>query len=229
MQSFKQFLKEETGSFVVTYHCNLKSTDFGQLPESAKDEIVDVIEKANFPYINNTFLKVALGSEQMINYDTITITIFLKDGHYDFAKMSQIDSEISKLLTDKIGIKFSELKEPYTPRFNIFGDMPSNPRITVEGKLVAFQKLQGLSEMTSLKNVDKVVKSAERMMFNEKLARDMSTVLGLLKINRLKSLWVSSGDDCEWLKIVNKHLKDRDILACQDELIDAGLRAQAKI
>jgi hypothetical protein len=60
-----------------------------------------------------------------------------------------------------------------------------------------------------------------------------SHVLGLLKIENLREVILyGTGDDKVLItveEVINKHLKKRDILACQQELIDAGLEEFAQL
>ena len=55
-------------------------------------------------------------------------------------------------------------------------------------------------------------------------------VLSLLKIKQGTSLSLSAdGPYPKWIQIINKHLKTRDLLACQEELIENGLEEYAKL
>jgi hypothetical protein len=59
--------------------------------------------------------------------------------------------------------------------------------------------------------------------------RYRAPALSFLKISGLEELF-SPGTGVEWVVILNKHLGgDRNILACQEELIDAGLEEMASI
>jgi hypothetical protein len=54
--------------------------------------------------------------------------------------------------------------------------------------------------------------------------------LGLFRVKGLKTIVQLSPQIIPWIFILNKHIKeDRDILACQEELIDAGLEEMAKL
>jgi hypothetical protein len=75
------------------------------------------------------------------------------------------------------------------------------------------------NKLTSLKGIHKQIKYIGGPAdFSDNPIK--SHVLGLLKIDKLQSVRL---DDIEVEKIINKHIKgDRDIFACQEELIEAG-------
>lgn len=79
------------------------------------------------------------------------------------------------------------------------------------------------SHIYSLHNIHKTVKFiGERFASND----SVTDILGLLLIGGLQSVQLDVGpiDD-----IMNKYVGTGDILAAQDELIDAGLKAQARL
>ena len=94
------------------------------------------------------------------------------------------------------------------------------------------------NKLTNLKNIHKHIKHiGGRLVIAENPIK--SHILGLLKIEGLQD--VSAFREFHTPKelmhsplviavaIINKHLKDRDILACQQELIDAGLEEFAQL
>jgi hypothetical protein len=75
------------------------------------------------------------------------------------------------------------------------------------------------NNLTSLKGIHKQIKQIDGSAFFE-YNPIRSHVLGLLKIKNLIRVYLT-GDEIE--DIVNKYLKgDKDIFACQEELIEAG-------
>lgn len=84
--------------------------------------------------------------------------------------------------------------------------------------------LSGFSDIKKLTNL-------------ETIGFDFSTItgglLGLLKLPKLATIenYVEEKDPTAFkaLNIIKKHLKDKDLLACQDELIDADLEEYAKL
>jgi Leucine-rich repeat (LRR) protein len=82
------------------------------------------------------------------------------------------------------------------------------------------------NKLTSLQNIHRHIKfiggSAD---FRKNPIK--SHVLGLLKIKNLREVWL---DNREVSIIINKHLADdRDVIACQDELIDADFDEYAQL
>jgi hypothetical protein len=82
------------------------------------------------------------------------------------------------------------------------------------------------NKLTSLQGIHKQIKQIGNIAdFRKNTIK--SHVLGLIRIERLKKVFF---DDDELTKIINKHLQDgRDVMACQDELIDAGLDEYAQL
>lgn len=93
---------------------------------------------------------------------------------------------------------------------------------TIEGDLSCNN-----TKLASLKDIHKLVKRIDgsaTFTGNDELS---SNILGLLLIDGLKSV---EFDDYSLTDIINKHLKNgRDLLECQDELIEAGFEKYAKL
>ncbi len=82
------------------------------------------------------------------------------------------------------------------------------------------------NKLTSLHNIHKQIKHIGGIAAFEKNPIK-SHVLGLLEIDGLKGVLL---DNIKVQRIVNKHLKgDRDVVACQKELIDAGFEDFAQL
>lgn len=106
--------------------------------------------------------------------------------------------------------------------FKNFNDFPNGAsRYAIGGVVDSFAGIEKLTSMTSMivhiKHTD-------------------SGLLRLLKIPNLKTLQIgneqSSGQDknlVKALKIVMKHLEHKDLIKCQDDLIDAGFEEYAKL
>jgi len=55
-------------------------------------------------------------------------------------------------------------------------------------------------------------------------------VLSLLQLARTTDIHFNGSSKEAWLKIVQNHIRgDKDVLKCQEELIDAGLKEFAKL
>ena len=82
------------------------------------------------------------------------------------------------------------------------------------------------TEFTNLSNIHKVL-NCKRLFLNN--AHQINErVLSLLKIKDLISL-VSTTTSFKWIGIINKHLKSKDLLSCQEELIENGLEQYAQL
>ena len=82
------------------------------------------------------------------------------------------------------------------------------------------------NKIASLHNIHKQIKHLNGY-FNAKSNPITSHVLGLLLIDGLKGVWM---DHLQVETILNDHIQgDRDIFACQEELIEAGLEDFAKL
>ncbi len=82
------------------------------------------------------------------------------------------------------------------------------------------------NKLTSLHNIHKQIKRlvGYANFFSNPIK---SHVLGVLLIDRLQYIWM---DNFKVQTIINKHLKgDRDIFACQEELIEAGFEEFAQL
>ncbi len=82
------------------------------------------------------------------------------------------------------------------------------------------------NNLTSLHNIHKQIKHIGRWVaFEDNPIK--SHVLGLLLIDGLQKVFL---DNMKVRVIINKHLKgDRDIFACQEELIEAGYEEYAQL
>jgi len=85
--------------------------------------------------------------------------------------------------------------------------------------------------ITSLAGISKVIKVIDGKL----IMRDVKiegAILGLLRIKGLQSISSNasySGDLSQALKIVEKHLEDKDVYAAQEEMFEAGLEKFARM
>jgi hypothetical protein len=91
----------------------------------------------------------------------------------------------------------------------------------IHGNLMAYT-----NKLTSLQGIHKQIKYISGAAdFEDNPIK--SHVLGLLKIDGLRGVWLSNK---KLQFVLNKHLTNgRDIFACQEELIEEGLEAFAKL
>lgn len=85
---------------------------------------------------------------------------------------------------------------------------------------VEYPKVNENAKKFSLKGVDKILENTTSI--NIHTTNIESGILDLLKIKSLQTL--TTIIDIGWIYIINRHLKDKNILKCQRELISAGLK-----
>ena len=92
------------------------------------------------------------------------------------------------------------------------------------------------SSQITFKNIDKFIKAAGVLAFEDVDVDEDTPLLGFLKIEQLKQVVYSAPYEKSNLKsieqaleIVNKFLPNGDIFECQDALIDAGFEKHAKL
>lgn len=89
----------------------------------------------------------------------------------------------------------------------------------IGGDLSAFK-----TEIKSISGIDKLVKHIGGTVY---LDESTTHILGLLRIDGVQNVDVDFGSTLD--KIMEKHLKTRDLISAQDELIEAGFVEQAKL
>jgi hypothetical protein len=157
------------------------------------------------------------------------------------AKMLAVNVEITKEMAgNNIKLKAIDLKvfdeltaelRDWTPLgshsyIEYFCEDKVSPNIKLAWRRV---QISFSSVFSSFKNIDKIL-SFECIELVFQPHSISNTVLPLLKCPvglRLVSARVSSNS--KWLEIVKSHMKDRDILTCQEELIEAGYKEYAKL
>lgn len=80
------------------------------------------------------------------------------------------------------------------------------------------------SDITCMTGIHKAVKYVGRHITCN---RGATHILGLLLIQGVQRISVDDNGPID--DIVNKHLRSKDVISCQDELIDAGFIEQAKL
>jgi hypothetical protein len=84
------------------------------------------------------------------------------------------------------------------------------------------------ANITDFTNIEKYLQSADSIYLPSVALK----ILPLLKVEHIQSLFCFSQTKTKLqdaVTILNKHLKSKDILACQSELIEAGLKDYAKL
>ena len=87
-----------------------------------------------------------------------------------------------------------------------------------------------ISPDMTLSGIDKVISNTEELMINYCEFLKPSPVLSLLRLKKVRWIHVECITRPNWVSILNKYIdNNRDILDCQEELIQAGLREYAKL
>ena len=92
-------------------------------------------------------------------------------------------------------------------------------------EIVKAQVVLSENKFKDFHNIHKYFKEIDGELYAEHMDLD-GPMLGLLKIRKLHRIII---DDMELGDIINKYLPEGDILKCQEELINAGYEAQAKL
>jgi len=226
MQSFKEYLAEETRVEPVRPiilqiklrgdgYISAKYGDRNKLFQISKiiiRELNERCEKANIPKVKEVYHFAS---------DRVTFHLALEPNtHY------------SKAQLDTIEVKFIEIANEYEVYNNNFQTVTSEvPAVvlvenfdrttTVEVNHVILEET-----VKSLHDIHKVVLSAKQITMGDSSYVERN-VLGLLKI---KNATIYASVKSKWFDIVLGHFKSgKNVLACQEDLIDAGLKDYAEL
>ena len=108
-------------------------------------------------------------------------------------------------------------------RFRVGNNMLTSFEFAPE--IVRGQVVISENKFKDFHNIHKYFKEIDGEMYAERMDLD-GPMLGLLKIRKLQRIII---DDMELGDIINKYLPEGDLLECQQELINAGYEAQAKL
>ena len=229
MQSFKEYLAEGNEHWVepvrpVMLQLKLRgdgyiSAKYGdrdklfQLNKIIIRELNERCEKANIPKVKEVY---------HFSVDRVTFHLALEPNtHY------------TKSQLDTIEVKFIEIANEYEVYNNNFqtvtSEMPAvvleenfDRSTTVEVKHVILEET-----VRSLHDIHKVILSANQISMGDSSYIERN-VLGLLKIKNAITLYASVKS--KWFDIVLEHFKSgKNVLACQEDLIDAGLKDYAEL
>lgn len=149
------------------------------------------------------------------------------------------------------GMKLTELQSKFLPEHSRgYCDVSNNRLTSLEGcpKSVTtwfdasrnqLTSLEGIppimddfcailnNKLTNLHNIHKLISFTHMGFINAEGNPIVSHILGAFKVKNITNLYI---DNKQVSKIVNRHLRgDRDILACQQELIEAGFEEYAQL
>ena len=232
MQSFKEFLtKEEKFGDIkkLIGECN-KTIVYDEKPDG-------LIIKNHIKLTNDTFFNV--------NLDHMPPGLLSCEGNFQYAlKYSNVSSALTSCnnFPKYVGGDFWLEARSVT-------DLRGCPE-TVEGEEChiggEFSSLEGITryvnngqmtikspKLTSLQNIHKHISFVEdRLDINAPIS---SNILGLLKIRGVRTFGLEVRDYPQFYEcnaafgIVKKYVRSKDVFACQEELIDAGLKDYAEL
>ena len=211
MQNFKQFLLENE-SPLARLRFSIFTNDSTLDSNYTKDEIFFFLKKyCKTKNFNNTEIHIDEW-EFEINLYQITENVYTNKQLLDTIK-----NDLVKYVEKVIGDSNSIDEDNSTFELS-FAELPKSK---VEWDEIAIRPLA--ANPISLANI-------HNLIFCKKLRLGMtknikSNVLGLLNMKSDINFLLRE----PWTQIVEKYLHDKDILECQEELIDAGLKDYAKL
>ena len=218
MRSFKHFLNENTSKhevyFVINFSCSSKKSWFtGELSDSA------IIE---FFKTNGQEICEVIGDNDRSPIKDLHVKIKL-------AARSYSEQELKNLIKEFFEIAYKFIED--NPDFKTIGENA----ITNVDTLLLVRGIDGHSifeypKMTFTLNINTSLVGFHKLFkFEHCVFYHLNNVikggLGILKSNAKPEsikLMKSGRNDSGWVEIIINHLGDRDLLACQDELIENG-------
>lgn len=208
MQSFKQFIKEgskDKSDLVYTLgFYNEKIPNFNHIKEYINQELSELIDKTVY-------------CEYYANSNVLHVYIKLNFDNYDLFFFREIDKKITEYVQDFLN------KKNLIPKrtLDINNIIPEN--IFIECPSITYNA----TKVTTLHNIDKQIGCSYLFIASGKIK---DSVLGLLKIKTLEELnFPLMRNENHWEEIIIRHLKDKNILKCQKELIQNGFKDYAKL
>ena len=229
MHSFKQFLKEDNSNFRITNSIDIRITnvtnyqrdEFNDATKHASSLISDFCKKFN----KIKFESFGQGTLGTGDY-ALVIRVDIKD--ISFLKNEKIFSDFQNDIIQMFNEKWKSLNFKFHSNTCYLHDnIPSSPIDVDDLKFIL-----KFSQNMTLHDIHKYISCKTLILQNMKHLT--GNVLGLLKIKKLEKLSIDvSGTydikSVRAIEIINNHLKSRDILSCQEELIENGLEEYAKL
>jgi hypothetical protein len=199
----KEFLKEDNGLSKISLVLNLRTSSFGL-------ELKDSAVKSLKEFFN----------------DRKTDITFSDNLHVEFLELSRSDvshKSLASLYDNTVRIVAKSLNSSSrltVGHFLLCMGMPTFPVSYHDIVLYAQPNM-------NLIGINKFIMADEFQI--DKCENITGYVLSVLKVDS-KSIFLSASENIEWMEIVNKYLaSNRDIIDCQEELIEAGFKEYAKL
>jgi len=235
MQSFKQYLKEST--YPSTPYIDISTGIFSSEIDDWKNEfydgdgdLVQVFENWLNGNLQDHF--EITNDEIKVHFDSggeLILTIDLPDTNADLSS-SHIHNTSRKVLKVIDDLLDTKLENRNIDSIYLTFRQELEPNVKTDWPYIQFYLPH--SNPISLENIHLKIPQCKALIFFHSIDKIESNVLGLLKIKTLNhiTIWPSLSTNLEWYSILHKHFKsDKNILACQEELIDAGLKDYAEL
>jgi hypothetical protein len=211
--SFKHYLKEDTQhkvEFVTEFSFNHNGTDY--LTSSNKiDLAVEIGKKLKMTarFMGDTTIDFSVG-------------VTLPNRHIDGPELETLQEKVNAIVQKSI--KSFQMEVEHCQSHVLANGIP---KFEIDYEMVIVYVKPG----DTFSGIEKIITLSKEMHFNH--CRNVKgNVLSLLKLNTSDlSLFSDDGSgDLEWITIVEKHFNgDKDVLECQEELIEAGYKEYAKL
>jgi hypothetical protein len=211
------------GTQTITYYVYCKVP--GNLPNSSLPSTSETIENAIGNLLHNQFENRIVSIEYRDKEFAFNVPITnaaegSKEG------ISAFDKKLLGLLNNyykDIITKPLKLKEQFISIYNMI------PPFKVEHPNVALNFTVNGGTEVSLHDIHKAINPKDLALYVSTAVKVTGQVLGLLKMTNLQKLDWAMGAEPKWLKIVRKYMESKNILACQEELIDNELKDYAEL
>lgn len=141
--------------------------------------------------------------------------------------IKEVTSKILQLLND---FYKDIISKPLKLQHDFLSLINTIPTFKVECDRVALNYNSLGDKKNTLEEIHKILSAKEITIYISPSNHITGNVLGLLKIDKLEKLTYILEPVPQWFKIVKKHFENgKDIIACQEELIDAGLKDHAEL
>jgi hypothetical protein len=217
MRNFKQYLIEEVDNYItlgiMTYvHINSDIQEY-QKNINIESDLKKILSQ-------HYDIKFFSFDKQNNKQYSLYIRIGLKDDkNYSY---QDIDSIRNSFYEDLV-ILYPTIDKVEKEFGSLYINLDKMPQHKIECNTISIY----FNKESNLKNIDKVV---DCQLFSIVYPQNIiGNVLSILKIKSLKKMHFAESKTNKWPAIVKKYIQSRDILECQDELIDNGLSAYAKL
>lgn len=234
MQSFKQYLKEST--YPSNPYIDISTGIFSSEIEEFGIQVDGVEEpERNFERWINAHIQdhfKITNDEIEVHFDSggeLILTIDLPDTNANLSSshIHNTSRNVLKVIDDLLD---TQLENRNIDGIYLTFRRELEPNVKTDWPYIQFYLPH--SNPISLENIHLKIPQCKTLIFFHSIDKIESNVLGLLKIKTLNhiTIWPSLSTNLEWYSILDKHFRsDKDLFACQEELIDAGYKDYAEL